>query len=54
MSYSKQSGATMIEYALIITLIAVIVIAVERSIGELTFNSLQATANSVEEAGEPL
>lgn len=51
---STQRGATMIEYALIIALIALVVVAIEKSIGESTYNAILKTSNSIDNASAPL
>ena len=51
---NNQRGATMIEYALIIALIGLAVVAIESSIGSSTFNAISATANSIDTASAPL
>jgi Flp pilus assembly pilin Flp len=50
----SQRGATMIEYALIVALIAVAVIAIESSIGNSTYNAIRGTANSIDSAASQL
>jgi Flp pilus assembly pilin Flp len=50
----SQRGATMIEYALIVALIAVAVFAIEDSIGSSTYNAIRGAANSIDSAGSPL
>ena len=44
----------MIEYALIVTLIAVAVIAIESTIGSSTYNAIRGTANSIDSAASKL
>lgn len=54
MPNQNQRGTTMIEYALVVALIAVAVIAVESILGSTTFNTIRATANSVDAAASQL
>lgn len=54
MENMEQRGSTMIEYALIVALIAVAVIAIESSIGNSTFNAIRGTANSIDTAASAL
>ena len=54
MPNKSQRGAPMIEYALIVTLIAVAVIAIESTIGSSTYNAIRGTANSIDSAASKL
>jgi pilus assembly protein Flp/PilA len=45
--YADEEGATMVEYALMIALIAVVCIAVVQTLGNKTQNSYNATGNAM-------
>lgn len=50
----SELGATAIEYALILLLVAIVTIAAQRSIGTNAFNAIQSSSNLIDQASEPL
>jgi pilus assembly protein Flp/PilA len=45
--YADEEGATMVEYALMVALIAVVCIAVVQTLGSKVKNSFNATGNAI-------
>jgi len=50
----QEHGATIIEYVLIVTLIALVLIAAESMLGQKLFNSLKQSSSDLDNASAPL
>jgi len=53
-SPSSQKGASMIEYALVIAVIAVVAIVIESALGQKAFSLIQGSANALDEVSQQL
>ena len=53
-SPSSQKGASMIEYALVIAVIAIVAIVIESALGQKAFSLIQGSANALDEVSQQL
>jgi Flp pilus assembly pilin Flp len=51
---SLQKGASIIEYALVIAVIAAVAIVIESALGQKAFNLIQGSANALDEVSQQL